>query len=298
MQSRLYEITMLLVGRGRATATELAEKFDVSVRTIYRDIDALSAAGVPVYTEPGRGGGIRLLEGYVLDKSLFSADEQSQLMAHSQSVAALGAPGADALLDKLAALFGQREAWLQVDFAPWDGGDEARKAFGQLRDAILRRHVVTFDYAAAGGSQGRRQVEPYRVIFRGQGWYLYGFSRERDDFRFFKLQRMRNLSMKAEVFAPRDLPKSPMDAPYNGEVTQLKLWISQRAAFRVYDEFGEVNATKTPEGDFVVQMRYPSSNWLVGYVLSFGADAKVLEPEDLRKTVAEMAMRLAELYNK
>lgn len=296
MHQRLFEITMLLAGRGQATAAELAERFDVSVRTIYRDIDALSGAGIPVYAEQGRNGGIRLLEGYVLDKSLFSAEEQAQLMAHFQSLATLGTPDTEVLLDKLAAVFGRQGSWLQVDFAPWDGGEDTRAVFRLLRDAILRRQVVRFLYSGADGRQSVREVEPDRVIFRGQGWYLYGFSRERDAFRFFKLQRMREVQPTSQHFTSRPAAETPADLPYTGPVLHMKLWIERQTAFRVYDEFAGKQITQTPEGDFVVELDMPDGGWLTGYILSFGAGAKVLEPPELRQRIAKAAADMAALY--
>lgn len=289
-QQRLFEITHLLVERGAVTANELAERFGVSRRTIYRDVDALSGAGIPVYAERGKGGGIRILPEYVLDRSLFSKDEQTQLVAHFQSLASLGTPDTDALLDKLAALFGRGENWLEVDFAPWGGGGQARALFRQLRDAILQRRVVHFLYTAAGGTETQRIAEPLKILFRGQGWYLYAFSRERGEVRYFKFTRIHALSVTDEVFAPRALPSPTADAPYRGPTTELLLRFTPEAAYRVYDEFPENCVEKEENGALLVRCTVPEGPWLAGYLLSFGADAEVVQPPAWRE---KMRRRLA-----
>lgn len=284
MQQRLYEITTLLVARGSATAAELAARFGVSSRTIYRDIDALSAAGVPVYAEQGRGGGIRLLPGYVMDRSLFSEEEKGQLLAHFQSLASLRTPGSEQLADKLSALFGPGQSWLEVDFAPWDGGDDARHIFGLIRDAILARQVVTFAYSGTSGQREQRVVEPARVVFRGQGWYLYGYAQERKAFRFFKLGRIRDIALTGATFTPRPLPPQPQ--PHIGAMLEVTLRIAASAAYRVYDEFPDTPTETDSAGNLTLHCRLPEGGWLVGYLLSFGDELQVLSPPALRGRMA------------
>lgn len=296
MQQRLFEITTLLVSRGSITAAELAKRFEVSTRTIYRDVDALSAAGVPVYADRGRGGGIKLLPGYVLDKSLFSKAEQEQLVAHFQSLAAVGTPDSDALLDKLASLFGKQDTWLEVDFAPWDGGEATRNMFRLLRDAILQRQLLHFTYTGANGKTLQRQVEPYRVVFRGQGWYLYGYALEREDFRFFKLARIKDLQVSQQRFISRGQPPLFAEKPYSGEVLRVKIWAAKHSSFRVYDEFPLEEITVLPNGDFEINMQLASGNWLVGYIMSFGSMIKVLAPESLARQVKQELANTAAYY--
>ena len=172
-QGRLFELLCLLLERGRMTAGELAEHFEVSVRTIYRDVDALSAAGIPVYAAPGRNGGVALLEGYTLHRAAFTEAEQRQLLTALRSLSVeTGAETADTL-SKLSALFKRSEPdWLRVELSRWGsaGQDDAR--FGVVRDAILSRRELSFLYLSASGPTARRQVRPARLVFKGQSWYL------------------------------------------------------------------------------------------------------------------------------
>lgn len=299
MNQRLFEITMLLTQRGRATAGELAARFGVSRRTIYRDIDALSGAGVPVYAQRGKAGGICMLPDYVLDKTMFSRDEQAQLVAHFDSLAQLGTPDTQPVLDKLAALFGRGQSWLEVDFAPWDGGEEARSLFRLLRDAILQRRVVRFEYLAAPGAdeaaRGQRAVEPCRVFFRGQGWYLQAWCRTRQDWRFFKLNRMQKAQSTTEHFEPRPAPP-PTQQPHTAAMAQVTLEIDGASGFRVLDEFRNGSIEQLPNGGYRVSLPMPVGSWLPGYLLSFGAAARVLQPEWLRNELAAEVKKLAKAY--
>lgn len=295
MQKRLFKITYYLIQNGAATAAQLAGLCGVSVRTIYRDIDALSLAGVPVYTEKGKGGGIRILPDYILDKSLFSKEEQLQLVSHFQSLASLGAPEVDGLLNKLSAMFGKTEDWLEVDFAGWGGGQREHKLFLQIKTAILQKQVVRFAYTASYGQQTTREVEPLRIIFRGQSWYMYGFSRERQDFRYFKLTRILSLQPSGSHFT-RNLPAGQrVEAPYSGETVAICLRFSSKAAFRVLDEFPQ-NEIEQAEDGFIVNCRMPKDDWLYSYLMSFGAEAEVLSPEEVRVELARRIQALAAIY--
>lgn len=293
MQQRLYAITLLLVERGEASAAELAERFGVSRRTIYRDLDALSAAGVPVYAERGRNGGIRLLPGYVLDKALFSPEERLELVSQLEGLAELGTPGADSALSKLSSLFGRGGSWLSVDFAPWDGGEEMRRLFRDLRDAILQKQVLQFYYTSTRGKRELRKVEPLRIVFRSQGWYLYAYARERSDFRYFKLMRIQSHTKTGEGFT-REAPPDTADnyPPAGVELLPLRLSFDPDYSFRVYDEFYASTIHREADGSLLVETRLPQGDWLKGYLLSFGAGMRVLSPPWL----GEMLCREAEKY--
>ena len=297
MQQRLFEILWYLSREGSATAGQLAEKFGVSRRTIYRDVDALSGAGIPIYAEKGKGGGLRLLPDFVLDRTLLSQHEQTQLMEHLQSLSVLGAPDAQPVLDKLAALYGRRDGWLEVDFAPWAGGEELRQIFRLLRSAIQNRQVVDLEYSGADGATQWRSVEPVKVFFRGQGWYLQAFCRLRQDFRFFKLNRINETRLTGENFPPRDAPEAVAD--YLGPTTTVLLKLSPALAHRAVDEFAQNQLERMEDGSLLAHCIFPSGgDWLLGYLLSFGPEAEVLEPASLRAQIADASAQLASLYKK
>ena len=187
--NRLFQIVYYLLENGKSTAPELAERFEVSTRTIYRDLDTISAAGIPIYAIPGKGGGISLLENYVLDKSLFSEKEQEQILMALQGIASTEGENADELLSKLSALFQIKWTdWIEVDFSNWNK-NKADQVFSEIKKAIFDRRMITFSYFGSDGQHLSRSVKPLKLIFKSNDWYLYGFCLLRNDYRFFKLTR-------------------------------------------------------------------------------------------------------------
>lgn len=295
MQQRLFEITYFLIARGHSTAGELADRFDVSTRTILRDIDALSSAGIPVYTTRGKEGGIHILPEYVVDRSLLTPQEQSDLLSQLQGLSAIGTPSTTSLLDKLSALFSSRQnSWLEVNFSPWSGGEETSALFELLRTAIIEHTIVSFSYFSSSGEETFRKVEPIKVVFRGQGWYLYAFCLNKMANRYFKLTRMKNIE-KHDFFTPRELEKpSSMDI-FSSSSISLLLRFPLSAAYRVYDEFPADSIEKSSHF-LTVSCSFPSDNWLIGYLLSFGAELEVLSPDTIRDAVKEAAQQIASQY--
>ena len=164
--SRLFEILYLLVEKRAITAGELAERLEVSERTIYRDVDALSAAGIPVFTLKGQGGGIRLMDQFVLDRALLSQAQQDEILFALQATLATGG-GARDTLARLSALF-RREGgdWLEVDFTGWGSGAAERENFALVKRSILERRPLSFTYYSSAGERSRRTAEPARQIGR------------------------------------------------------------------------------------------------------------------------------------
>lgn len=285
--NRLLEIVYILLDKKQVTAKQLAEQFQVSQRTIYRDIDALSAAGIPVYTNKGKGGGIRLLDQFVLGKSMLSDKEQMDILSSLQGLNALNVPDVEPVLNKLAAIFNKNStSWIDVDFSRWGSDSTEQEKFNMLKAAILNRNVVTFDYFSSYGEKTERIVEPVKLIFKGQGWYIYGFCRLKNDFRMFKVTRIKNLTCSKETFIreiPGDIWSEPSDM--NNRTVKLVLKIESRMAYRVYDEFEQDSIAKNPDGSYVVQVNYIEDEWVYGYIMSYGDTIEVIEPEHVRKII-------------
>lgn len=294
---RLFEMTYLLIARGSVTAAELAERFEVSSRTIYRDVDVLSRAGIPVYAAKGRGGGIRLLPEFMMSRSLFSREEQDQMIAGLESLRATDAAQTGPILDKLAAIFGNaREPWLEVDFSPWGSGPQEKRLFAVLREAILARQVIAFDYYNSCGQVLSRQVEPLKLIFKGRGWYLWAFCRNKRDYRLFKLGRMRNAHSTGACFERPKPARQTMEPGTPIPMLQITLKFAPSRAYRVYDEFPAEQVDTQPDGSCLVRAVLPDDEWTMGYLLSFGEHVQVLEPEAQRRRMAELLNRMSSMY--
>jgi len=290
--TRQFQMVYLLLERGRMTAAELAEKLEVSQRTVLRDVDALSAAGVPVYTTQGTGGGVALLPGHVLDKAALTDEEQRQLLLALQNLP--GGEGEQALT-KLSALFRrEREDWLQVDLTRWGAGAADNEKFQLLKQAALGRQVLRFRYASSYGSTTPRRVLPARLVFKGPGWYLQAYDLDREDYRTFRLSRILSPEPAGEVFHRR---LDPPEADYSGEIpplfrAEVRLRFAPALAYRVYDEFDQSCVAVQPDGALVVETVLPEDQWLYGYLLSFGAGVEVLSPAPLRKRLADLGRQI------
>ena len=290
--SRQFQMVYLLLEKGRMTAGELAERLEVSVRTVLRDVDALSAAGVPVYTTQGQGGGVALLPGYVLDRAAFTDEEQRQLLTALQSLP--GREGEQALT-KLSALFRRRETdWLQVNLSRWGSGEADNAKFLLLKQAVLERQVLTFRYASSYGSTRARRVLPARLVFKGQGWYLQALDLDREDWRTFRLSRMLAPALTGEVFH-RQL--DPPDLGFSGEIpppfrVEARLRFAPYMAYRVYDEFDQSCVVPQEDGSLLVEAVFPEDQWLYGYLLSFGVGVEVLAPDVLRRRLAALGWKI------
>ena len=297
--SRLFEIVYLLLERRSVTARELAERFEVSSRTIYRDVDALAQAGIPVYADRGQGGGIRLMEQFVLNKSLLSVKERRELLASVQGMQAVREEEVQPLLEKLSSLFGaEREDWIEVDFSPWTSSGELGKYFQLLKEAILNRQVVCFSYSAANGSTVERTAEPHRLFFRGYDWYLLAWCRIRSDFRYFKLTRMRGLATLPEHFEKRNIPER--ESAYEQPDSQIELTVraSPRMAYRVYDEFPPDFWEKEENGSFLIRFAMPQNEWLYSYLLGYGPELEVIAPPQVREELLERAEKILRNYKR
>ena len=292
--NRLFEIVYLLLEKETATAKELAEHFEVSVRTIYRDIDILSTAGIPVYTNKGKGGGISLLDNFVLDKSILSEEEQNQIIFALQSLEKLDKNSEKKALEKMSRLFHkQARNWIEIDFSNWDNEN---KKFERIKQAILNRQVIEFTYFNSYGEERKRQVEPLQIWFKDKAWYIKAFCRVKQDYRIFKIARIREIKILDEIFE-RELPQEQERKPYDIKFISLKLEISKEKAYRVYDEFEKESITQKEDGNFIIHVNYPENDWVYEYILSFGEYIKVIAPEYAKDIVKEKIQKMIKNYS-
>lgn len=296
---RLFHLIHLLLGGERWTVMRLAQTLEISERTVRRDIDALSAAGIPIYTTQGRAGGVHLMPEFVLDRALLSRQQQDEILCGLQTLHAAGVPEGKALLEELSGLFGRNTAsgWIDTDFSAWGEREENRSLFALIQNAILEHYVVWIRYHAAGSGFSEREIEPVRLCFRGMAWYVQAFCRERQAFRTFKLSRIAMIRRCEERFTPYEvlppLPDSMESAP---SMVHAVIRFSPAAAYRVLDEFSQEQITRETDGGFLVHTDWPAGSWCGQYLLSYGSLAEVLEPQGLRQWLQQEAQKLIEQY--
>lgn len=294
-ESRLFRIVYYLLQNGKATAPELAQKFEVSIRTIYRDIDSISSAGIPIYATQGKGGGISILNDYTLDKSLFSEQEQELMLTALQGMVATTEKNSNELLIKLSGLFQINSTnWIEVDFSDWAHRTPQQDTFNIIKEAIFQKRVISFCYFSGKGNKEKRNVRPIRLVFKSKSWYLYSFCLLRNDYRFFKLTRIKELEMLSETFT-QDFTPTKIEKQIQVENTvAVKLKFDRQAAFRVYDEFTD-SITEDSQGNLYVQIDLPDNEVLYSYVMSFSDSVEVLEPQSIRE---QMKKRLQKMQGK
>lgn len=293
--NRLFEIVYILLERKTVTAKELASKFEVSTRTIYRDIEILSAAKIPVYANKGKGGGISLLDDYVLDKSILSEEEQNQILFALQSMEKMGRQEEKSILEKMSSIFNKSKSnWIDVDFSDWGTNGEQDQTFNLIKKAILKREVIEFIYYNSYGEEKKRRAEPLQIYFKDKAWYLKAYCRLKQDYRLFKISRMKDIKILDETFE-RELQEIKEKQP-NFKVIKLELEISKEMSYRVYDEFKKENIIQKENGDFIVKVEFPENDWVYGYILSFGEYVKVLSPEYAKSIVKEKLQKSLKNY--
>ena len=294
-ESRLFKIVYHLLDKGGATAPELAEKFEVSVRTIYMDIDALSGAGIPVYAEAGRNGGIYLMNDFVLDKAALSEEEKQEILTALQSISSMNNIGSNQTLQKLSAIFHMSsENWLEVDFSRWGNHGTDHEKFELLKSAVIHQKCVKITYANSCGTMSERIVQPLKMAYKSMSWYLKAYCTKKQDYRIFKLTRMIDLEILTESFCKRSFPE--LDETPGQAYNTIVLRFPKNMAYRVYDEFDKTWVSKNENGDFIVSVEMPEDEWLIGYLLSFGTQVDIIEPVYLRDIVAEQAKKIYEKY--
>ena len=288
---RLFQILYLLLEKGTTTAPELARVMEVSTRTVYRDIEALSLAGIPVYATQGKNGGVSIMANYAFDKALLSDEEQNQILYAIQSLRATNQP-VDALLNKLGGLYQKQNAnWIEVDFSRWGLGNTDSVKFERLKTALIGRRALEIVYCSSSGETKRRVILPVKLIFKDKSWYLHAYCKHAEGYRLFKVNRIVELNLLDERFSdlPDDVPPLEPESLETLPLIAIKLRFSPAAAFRVYDEFDRSVVERLPDGSMIISVRFPKDGWVMNYLHSFGTEVEILEPLWLRAEVAAYA---------
>jgi len=310
---RMMAITILLLNRKRVQANELAERMEVSLRTIYRDLESLSLSGIPIVSYTGAEGGFEIMDSFRLDRQLLSFNELASLftaLKGLQSTRALDHSGMEALLGKVGALLSQAEQGrlaerqqIVVDFTPWRNSEAERGKYETLQTATAETKLVRFAYTDGQGGDTERCVEPMGLALKGYSWYLHGYCQTREDYRIFKLSRIRDLRMLSEGYRRRaaDLAElnRRMEAPAEraAPCVDLVLQISGEGKIMAIDRFDESEIEKQPDGSLLVRTTIPDEKWLIGFLLHLSTDVLVLEPSRIAEEVRKTAIEIAQMYS-
>ncbi|MBR2564287.1 MAG: YafY family transcriptional regulator [Paenibacillus sp.] len=306
---RLLAIVVLLINRGRLQAKDLADRFEVSIRTIYRDIDTLGQAGIPVVTYQGASGGIGLAEGYRLDRNLLTDKDLASIVTALRSISTSHTNAArELLVEKLSSIvpeaknedFQASTHRFIVDYSTWTHPEALQQKLNVIDQGIDQFQCIRFAYCNAEGAQSYRTVDPHTLVLKKHVWYLYAFCHERNEFRMFKLVRMKDVTLAAQHFERKsiDLQDRPWQQDWSRPDNQISMTLKfhVRARHLAEEWFGIENVLPDGNGYYISQVAFPEDNWLYGFILGFGADVEVLEPLHIRDNVCQMAEQIVQKY--
>ena len=279
------------------TASMLAEHFEVSTRTILRDIETLSMAGVPVITDKGKGGGISIMKHYQLDKTTLTKEEKQLIIFALQNIVASGNTEAKGVLSRLSSLFSEPlPNWVEVDFSRWGQSKHDNNLFDILRQAILQRKQIAFRYASSSGKLSNRKATPLKLIFKGRAWYTVCVEKP-DKQKLFRLSRMLGVSILGDSKIGDVAAETIEGMTSSDSLIDVVFRFSPEVAYRVYDEFTEDGAKQDADGWLTVATRLPYDNWLIGFLLSFGTEVEVIKPIDLKRVLFTEASKITDYYS-
>ncbi|ANA79576.1 YafY family transcriptional regulator [Paenibacillus glucanolyticus] len=313
---RLISMIYMLLNNEILSASALAEKYNVSQRTIYRDIDAICAAGIPVVSYQGVNGGYGIMEQYKMDRSLLGSYDVSALITilHSMSTVFEDERAMDTIqrLQTIDRSGSSASRGLSMDIGSWRSHHESLRL---LRGAITDQHVISFQYISAKNERIYRKVEPLRLMYKYSVWYVYGFCRTRADYREFRISRMSELSASAEPFQ-RKHSEEHTQGPHlqerqhhrnethawkaSSDGIEVVLHVSTQALAKAMDHFYDVQREFCEDGSLRLTFKidHPDSGWLWSTLLSFGEDIEIIEPASLRTRMQSKLEKMLRLYAK
>ena len=296
---RLIGILSILLQEEKTTAPELAEKFEVSRRTINRDIEDLCKAGIPIRTAQGTGGGISIMDGYCIDRTILTSKDMQMILAGLRGLDSVsGKRYYGQLMEKIqtgsSEFISGRDSML-IDLSSWYKGSLAPK-IEVIQNAIENRHIIQFMYYAPSGESNRR-VEPYYLVFQWSSWYVWGWCLERKDYRLFKLNRMDCVVETDRGFLRRDVPMPDLsnEKIFTGGI-KVKALFTSNMKWRLVEEFGPNCFTETDDGRLLFSADYTDMENLVTWLMTFGAKVEVLEPEEVRDIIRRNAEEILKIY--
>lgn len=297
---RLIGILSVLLQEEKITAPELADKFEVSRRTINRDIEDLCKAGIPITTIQGSGGGIRIMDGYRMDRTLLTSKDMQMILAGLRSLDSVsGSHYYGQLMEKIKAgssdFVSGRDSIL-IDLSSWYRDTLAPK-IELIQNAVEKKNLLTFQYYAPKGNS-KRSIEPYYLVFKWSSWYVWGWCTEKKDFRLFKLNRMDALLIECTTFMPREVPMPNLsdEKIFPGGI-KVKALFTRDSQWRLVEEFGVHCFAENEDGTLLFTADYTEKENLLSWLLTFGDKVKVLEPAWVQEELIRIAKNIIKVYD-
>ncbi|WP_167957247.1 helix-turn-helix transcriptional regulator [Anaerosporobacter faecicola] len=298
---RLIGILSILLQQDKVTAPYLAEKFEVSRRTINRDIEDLCQAGIPLVTTQGQSGGISIMEGYRMERTLLSSMEMQAILTGLQSLDTVsGTNRYQQLMNKLSVKETNNLSMsngIMINLSSWYKSSLAPK-IELIRDAITQNQIITFTYCSPNGENVKR-IEPYLLLFQWSSWYVWGYCLQNKDFRLYKIQRILALQNTLERFSPRALPEVPLlPEPLGPLSISITARFDPSVKWRLIDDYGPDFLQEEEDGHLLFQFDFTNRKHLLHWLMSFGDKVELLEPADIKEELCQNAENILRIYKR
>jgi predicted DNA-binding transcriptional regulator YafY len=304
---RMLSILVMLLNKDRVSANELAEKFEVSVRTVYRDIDSINAAGVPVISYPGNNGGFGIMDTFKIDRQLFNLKDMLNVLSTLKGVnSALEDLELETAIEKISSLVPKEKTeelnlhmeQVVIDILPWGMNKDLKEYLKKIHQALNESKLLHFNYLNSKGEKSLRSVEPLTLIFKGYTWYLFAFCLSKNDYRFFKLTRIKNLKKLDQKFDRKKVSYQDFMTPdfQKVKMVNLVLRFSPEMKERIEDYFPGKAIKIDKNGKIIVSVSYPEEEWIYGFILGYGEDVEILEPQHIREAIKEKIKKIQAVY--
>jgi len=306
---RMLTIIVMLLNRSRISAKKLAEKFEISVRTVYRDIEAINMAGIPIVSYPGNNGGFGILENYKLDHQLLTLNNLCSILSALKGInSTLEDIELESSIEKLRNLIPQDKTHhldlhmeqIIIGMLPWAENSNQKKRVKIIQNAITQTQLITIRYRNYANETSIRQIEPMSLVFKGYTWYLFAYCHLKTDFRIFRISRMIDLQVEDVLFTRRKKSYQEIEEASKKQVslTSITLKFTPQMRSRVEDIFDRENIEVLNTGEMVVTAQFLEQDWYFTLILSFGEHVEVLGPESVRQAVAFRIKSMHEKYDK
>ncbi|WP_026882014.1 helix-turn-helix transcriptional regulator [Clostridium akagii] len=306
---RLVSIIMILLQRKKIRAPELAKMFEVNLRTIYRDIETINQAGIPIITFRGPNGGIGIMEEYKIEKKLFTLSDITELLIGLKSIHST--MSSQELLNTIAKIKGlvskdeiqqveEKTNQIKFDHTPWFANERIKLSLEKIKTAINENKFISFKYFDRLGQKSKRKIESYRLVLKNSSWYIQGYCTMREDFRIFEVSNMSSLEVLEETFMTRDFDYDSQDIYFrtDRETITLKLLIHESLLDIMVEFCGKNNVTLYKDNKYIAYLPFVEDDYFYNMILRFGDKCECLEPEHVRIEIIRKIEKLLSIYKK
>lgn len=296
---RLINIIMTLSQRGRISAKELSEKYEVSLKTIQRDIDAIELAGIPIVSYKGKNGGYEIIENYKIVNGVINKKEMDLIYKLLDGLGkSYETNEVENLKNKIS--IGRNEKFnegkIYIDFSGWGKSDNTKEKLKRIDRALDEERVIEFTYNNLKNEESRRVVEPIKLIFKSYNWYLYAYCLEKEDYRIFKVRRIKELEVKNIPYSKRGDNFLHIFNDRTEKLIDIKFKCGRDFLKRIDDYFDEYIIIDDESDNKILVVTLPEDEWLYSLFLGFGGSIEVLEPIHFRNSIKNRIEKMVNVY--